>query len=265
MDKVYASIACAKRIVVKVGTSTLAYETGHLNLRRVESLVKVLADIKNMGKEIILVSSGAIGVGAGLLGFACRPTEKREKQAAAAVGQCELMNIYAKLFRQYGHTVGQILMTKDVVDEFIKKENVINTFSTLLDHHVLPIVNENDSVSTEEEDFGDNDNLSAIVAKLSGAQLLILLSDIDGLYDKNPKENKDAKQIPVVHNITQEMEAGAKGTSFVHGTGGMTTKLSAAKTANAAGIHMVIANGWAPEVLYDIVEGKPGGTLFVGK
>lgn len=254
-------ISKIKRIVIKVGTSTLAHPTGRLNIRRVETLVKVLADIKNTGKEIILVSSGAIGVGAGILGMKERPRETVAKQAAAAVGQSELMNVYADEFGKFGHTVAQILLTKDVVDNEKSNINAQNTFMKLLELGALPIVNENDTISTEEAEFGDNDNLSAVVALLSKAELLIILTDIDGVYSANPREVRDAKKIEILEDIDGMMKnAGGAGSS--HGTGGMITKLEAAKTARTGGIHTIIASGENPEELYDLLEGKPVGTLI---
>ncbi len=259
----YNKIKGIKRIVIKVGTSTLTHQTGRLNIRRVESLVKVISDLKNMGKEIILVSSGAIGVGAGCMGMTQRPREKVAKQAAAAVGQCELMNIYAKMFREYEHTVAQILLTKDVVEVPESKENAINTFMKLLEYGVIPIVNENDTISTKEAEFGDNDTLSAVVAVLAEAGLLVILTDIDGVYDSNPKEHNDAKMIDIVENVEDIMDvAGGAGSSF--GTGGMITKLEAAKIAGVKGIHTIIMNGSAPKRLYDITTGTPVGTLIKG-
>ena len=250
-----------KRIVIKVGTSTLAHPTGRLNIRRVETLVKVLADIKNTGKEIILVTSGAIGVGAGILGMKERPRETTAKQAAAAVGQSELMNVYGDEFAKYGHTVAQILLTKDVVNNEKSNINAQNTFMKLLEYGALPIVNENDTISTEEAEFGDNDNLSAVVALLAGAELLIILTDIDGVYSANPREVKDAKKIEVLDDIDGAMKnAGGAGTS--HGTGGMITKLEAAKNARTGGVHTIIASGENPQDLYDLLEGKPVGTLI---
>ena len=249
------------RIVIKVGTSTLAHSTGRLNIRRVESLVKVLADIKNTGKEIILVTSGAIGVGAGVLGMKERPRETVAKQAAAAVGQSELMNVYGDEFGKYGHTVAQILLTKDVVDNEKSNVNAQNTFMKLLELGALPIVNENDTISTEEAEFGDNDNLSAVVALLAKAELLIILTDIDGVYSANPREVKDAHKIDVLDDIDAMMKnAGGAGSS--HGTGGMVTKLEAAKRARTGGIHTIITSGENPEDLYDLFEGKIAGTLI---
>ena len=260
---IYQTIKQAKRIVVKVGTSTLAYGTGGLNLRRIERLAEVLSDIKNSGREVILVSSGAIGVGAGVLGMMNRPSDTKDRQAAAAVGQCELMNYYGQLFHKYGHNVAQILLTKDTIDVEKSKENARNTFQTLLDYGVLPIVNANDTVSTEETDCGDNDTLSAIVATLVEADLLIMLSDIDGLFDSDPRKNEHAKMIRVVKDIDEDILQTASGAGTKNGTGGMVTKLSAAKIATSAGIHTCINNGKHPEILYDILDGKETGTLFV--
>ena len=244
----------AKRVVFKVGTSTLTYSGGGINIRRLEKFIKVLSDLKNQGKEIILVTSGAIGIGMGKMGIKEKPSATREKQALAAIGQCELMDFYAQLFSHYNHTVAQLLLTKDVVDNDVLKTNAINTFETLLKFGAIPIVNENDSISADQIEFGDNDTLSALVAKLTGADLLILLSDIDGLYDANPNENPDVKLIPLV---------GDAGTS--RGTGGMITKLTAATIANDAGIDMYIMNGADPEIIYDLLDGKEVGTRFKSK
>ncbi len=221
----------AKRIVIKVGTSTLTYENGRLNLRRIEQLVKVICDLTNSGKEIVLVSSGAIGVGVGKLGLKERPSKNREKQALAAVGQCELMFIYDKLFGEYNHNVAQVLLTKFAVDTDHKKQNVINTMETLLEMGIIPIVNENDTCAIDELDgdkIGDNDRLSAIVAEIVNADLLVMLTDIDGLYTKNPKNNPDAEKIEVVEEITDEIRTMASGSGSNRGTGGMITKIIAA-------------------------------------
>jgi len=260
-------------IVVKVGTSTLTHEEGRLNFRSFDALARVLSDIHNMGHEIILVSSGAIAVGAGKLQMKERPTELRLKQAAAAVGQCELMHLYDKFFGEYGKVVAQILLTGDDVDSQEKKCNLVNTFSSLLDLGIIPIVNENDSVSyaeieeqkEEHQVFGDNDTLSAVVAILCGADKLVLLSDIDGLYDGNPNERPDARLIREVRVIDDEIRALAGGAGSSRGTGGMITKLQAAELATKNGIDMYIINGSTPEALYDIALGNPTGTLFVGK
>lgn len=254
-----------KRIVIKVGTTTLAHPTGQLNIRLTEKLIKVIADLKNSGKEIVLVSSGAIGIGAGKLGLKKRPTDLSAKQACAAVGQCELMYIYDKLFGAYNHTVAQVLLTRDAVDQQTRREYIENTFEKLLEMGTIPIVNENDTVAVEEIVFGDNDTLSAIVAKAVGGQLLIILSDIDGLYDKNPKEYPDAKLIPLVHEITPELEAAAGGKGSELGTGGMITKLHAAQIAMESGCDMMILNGSDPDILYDCLQGKAAGTLFLAE
>ena len=254
-----------KRIVVKVGTSTLTYENGKINLRRVDTLCKVLADLRNFGHDIVLVSSGAIGVGVGKLGLLERPSSTREKQALAAVGQCELMFMYDKFFSEYNNTVAQVLLTKYSVDNDHKKENVLNTFNTLLSMGIIPIVNENDTVAIDElegNNFGDNDMLSAIVAKLTNADGLVILTDIDGLFSGNPKTDDDAVLIPVVEEITEEVEALAGGAGSSRGTGGMITKLNAAKIAMDGGIDMVILNGRKPDQLYDLFDGKQVGTLF---
>ena len=254
-----------KRIVVKVGTSTLAHPTGLLNIRRVEELCKVLSDLKNAGHEVILVSSGAIGMGAGKLSLPHRPEDTPTKQAAAAVGQCELMYTYDKAFAQYNHTVAQILLTAADVDHPDRFANFHNTMCRLLDLKALPVINENDTVSTEEIAVGDNDTLSAIVAATVSADLLVLLSDIDGLYDGDPRKNPDAKLIPTVETVDERIIALGGGSGSSLGTGGMATKLLAAQIAVGAGCEMVIANGEKPELLYDIVAGKPIGTRFLVK
>ncbi len=256
------SLKDAKRVVFKVGTSTLTYSGGGINIRRVEKLVKVLSDLKNQGKDIILVTSGAVGVGMGKLGIKTRPNNTREKQALASIGQCELMDFYSRLFSGYNHTVAQILLTKDVIDNETLKTNAQNTFETLLSLGALPIVNENDTISAEQIEFGDNDTLSATVAKLIGADLLVILSDIDGLYDDNPNTNPDAKLIPVVEKVTDEIKALASGAGSDRGTGGMITKLTAAVIANDAGIDMYILNGADPDIVYSLLDGKSVGTLF---
>ena len=251
-----------KRAVIKVGTSTLTYEGGRLNIRRIEKLVKTIADIRNSGIEVVLVSSGAIGVGMGKAGITKRPDCPREKQALAAIGQCELMNFYGSMFENYSHTVAQILLTKDVVDKEQMRANAKNTFEMLFTLNAIPIVNENDTVSTEQIEFGDNDTLSAIVAELVEADLLVLLSDIDGLYDKDPHKNDDAKIIEEVDLIDDKIKALAGGTGTSRGTGGMVTKIAAAEIATGAHVDMIIANGAHPEILYDIFDGKKVGTLF---
>lgn len=250
------------RIVIKVGTSTLAHATGHLNIRRVEDLCRTMSDLKNAGHEVILVSSGAIGMGAGKLSLKERPRDMATKQAAAAVGQCELMYTYDKLFSEYNHTVAQILLTGADLRDEERRGNFHQTLFRLLELGVLPIINENDSVATEEISIGDNDTLGAIVAVNADADLLVLLSDIDGLYDADPHKCPDAKLLPVVEALTEDILklAGGEGSSL--GTGGMATKLHAAQIATKAGIDMVIANGADPQNLYRIVEGEAVGTRF---
>ena len=257
------------RIVVKIGTSTLAHAGGRLNIRRVELLCKVLSDLKNAGHQLVLVSSGAIGMGVGKLGLPGRPADMPGKQAAAAVGQCELMYTYDKLFAEYSHTVAQLLLTADDIRDDRRSIHVHDTLERLLEYQALPIINENDAVATDEigieTTIGENDSLSAIVAQLVQADLLILLSDIDGLYTADPHRNVDAVLIPEVREITDEILALAGGVGSALGSGGMATKLHAAQITTAAGIDMIIANGEHPEVLYDIFEGRAVGTRFIGK
>jgi len=253
------------RLVVKVGTSTLAHSTGRLNIRRVEELCKVLSDIKNAGHEVILVSSGAIGMGMGKLGLTRKGADMPTKQAAAAVGQCELMYTYDKLFAEYNHTAAQILITGDDVDHEDRRGNFQNTLFRLLELGALPIVNENDTVSTKEIEIGDNDTLAAIVSVCVQADLLVLLTDIDGLYTADPHKDPDAKLIPVVERLTPEIIALGGGAGSTLGTGGMATKLHAAQIVTEKGIDMQITNGSRPSELYDIVAGKTVGTLFRGE
>lgn len=263
------NIKNAKRIVIKVGSSTLTYDNGSINLYRIEKLTRIISDIVNLGKEVILVSSGAVAVGVDKLKLKEKPVTIREKQAVAAVGQCELMHIYSKFFGEYSHTVGQVLLTRDVIEDDHTRENVINTFETLLENKIVPIVNENDTVAIDEIEnivrFGDNDNLSAIVSVLTNADLLIILSDIDGFYDSDPRNNDDAKMLSQIEDITPELEECAGGAGSKLGTGGMVTKLTAAKRAINAGIDMVLADGSEPDILRDILSGEEIGTLFVGK
>jgi len=253
------------RIVVKVGTSTLAHPTGRLNIRHVEELVKVLSDLKNAGHEVVLVSSGAIGMGVGKLNLPGKPADMPTKQAAAAVGQCELMYTYDKLFAQYNHTVAQILLTGEDIDHTDRRQNFENTIYRLLELGALPVINENDTVATAEIKVGDNDTLGGIVACTVKADLLVLLSDIDGLYTADPRKDPSATLIPVVENVTAEVEALGGGVGSGLGTGGMATKLRAAKLVTANGCDMIIANGENPALLYDIVDGKAVGTRFLGK
>jgi len=258
-----------RRIAVKVGTSTLTHPNGTLNLRNMEHLVRVLSDLKNKGHDIILVSSGAIAVGVQKLRMSSRPQELRLKQAAAAVGQCELMHLYDKFFGEYSVIVGQILLTRDDVERPTVRENLLSTLHAMLELGAIPVINENDSVSHEEIESkdhicGDNDTLSAIVAELCDADLLVLLSDIEGLYDADPRENPAAKLIPEIRTIDDSIRAVAKGAGSNRGTGGMITKLQAAEICQNAGIDMVITHGARPETLYKIAEGTPVGTLFIG-
>ena len=253
------------RIVVKVGTSTLAYPTGRLNIRHVEELVKVLSDLKNAGHEVVLVSSGAIGMGVGKLNLPGKPADMPTKQAAAAVGQCELMYTYDKLFAQYNHTVAQILLTGEDIDHEDRRQNFENTIYRLLELGALPVINENDTIATAEIKVGDNDTLGGIVACTVKADLLVLLSDIEGLYTADPRKDPSATLIPVVEKVTAEVEALGGGVGSGLGTGGMATKLRAAKMVTTAGCDMIIANGEKPALLYDIVDGKPVGTRFLGE
>ena len=253
------------RLVVKIGTSTLTHATGHLNIRRVESLCRVISDIKNAGHEVILVSSGAIGMGVGKLGLRQRPRDIPTKQAAAAVGQCELMYTYDKLFSDYHHTVAQLLITGEDVANETRHRNFSNTLNRLLELGALPILNENDTVATEEIVIGDNDTLAAIVAKSVSAQLLVLLSDIDGLYTADPRVDAAARLIPTVERLDERIKALAGASGSDQGTGGMVTKLRAAEICLHCGCDMVIANGNNPANLYDILDGKPVGTTFTEK
>ena len=253
------------RIVVKVGTSTLAHATGQMNIRRVEQLCKVMSDLKNAGHEMVLVSSGAIAMGLGKLNLKERPRDIPTKQATAAVGQCELMYTYDKLFSEYNHTVAQILLTGSDVDHAERRQNFRNTLFRLLEMGALPVINENDTVATDEIVIGDNDTLAAIVAREIGADLLVLLSDIDGLYTADPRKDKSAALIPLVEALTPDIMALGGGNGTALGTGGMATKLRAAQIATEAGADMVIANGENPAILYDILAGQPTGTRFTGR
>ncbi|MBE6775186.1 MAG: glutamate 5-kinase [Ruminococcaceae bacterium] len=255
-------ISDAKRLVVKVGTSTLTYETGKINIRRMVKLCSVLADLHNSGTDVVLVTSGAIGVGVGKLGLSERPRDIPGRQAAATVGQCELMFMYDKFFGENGVKTGQLLITKSDIENDKRRENLENTFEKLFEYGAVPIVNENDSVATEEIVYGDNDSLSAIVARLIKAQGLIILSDIDGLFDDNPNENPDAQLIPVVRKITDEIRTLCGGAGTDRGTGGMITKIHAAEIATQAGIPTVVMNGTHPQDIYKLIDGHNTGTLF---
>lgn len=264
MERSY--IAEKKRVVIKIGTSTITHvDTGHLNLVKMEKFVRILTDIHNQNKDIIIVSSGAIGAGRKALGIKEKPANLSVKQACAAVGQARLMMIYQKLFAEYNQTIAQMLMTKSVTTNRISRKNAVGTMTELLNFGVIPIVNENDVVSTDQiqdGNFGDNDTLSALVAKMVGADLLILLSDIDGLYTDDPRNNPNAQFISCVDRIDDKLLSFAKGPETTFGTGGMTTKLAAAEIANGAGCDMVIANGDDPVNIMRILEGKEVGTLF---
>lgn len=255
----------AKRIVIKIGTSSLTHDNGKVNLQKMESIARVLADLQNTDKEIVLVTSGAVGAGMQRLGLASKPKELEMKQATAAVGQTVLMQMYQKFFGEYNQTVAQILLTKDIVNDPIKNTNAKNTFCTLIKLGVIPIVNENDSISTAEIEgfrFGDNDTLSATVATLIGADLLIMLTDRDGLYTSNPAEDPNAKLIHVVEGIDDAITCSAGDTSTKQGTGGMATKIIAAEITTCAGIDTVIANGNDMHNIYAVIQGEDVGTWF---
>ena len=252
------------RVVIKIGTSTLAHPTGHLNIRRTEKLCKIISDIKNAGHQVILVSSGAIGMGVGKLGLLKRPSDIPTKQAAAAVGQCELMYTYDRVFSKYHHTVAQLLITGDDVEDETRHTNFTNTLNRLLDLGAIPIINENDTVATAEIVIGDNDTLAAIVAQSVSADRLILLSDIDGLYTADPHKDPNAKLIHTVHVIDEALLSLAGASAGNQGTGGMVTKLQAAKICLDCKCEMIIANGSRPENLYDIMDGMEVGTKFTG-
>lgn len=251
-----------KRVVVKVGTTTLAYPNGRLNLRRIEKLCMVLSDLCSQGREIILVTSGAIAVGTDRLGLPERPRDVMGKQAASAVGQAMLMQIYQNFFAVYNQQIAQILLTRDVVENEIRKQNARNTLFTLLDMHVIPLVNENDTVSTDELGFSENDTLSAYVSLIAESSLLIMLSDIDGLYDGDPKLNPGARIFYEIENITVEVEALAGQSSTKLGTGGMISKIAAARMTTSNGIDTVIASGEDPAILWRLLSGEREGTLF---
>ena len=252
-----------KRIVIKVGTSTLTHKTGRLNIRRVEKMVKILSDIQNSGREVVLVSSGAVGLGMSKMNIGEKPKDTAMKQACAAVGQCELMYMYDKLFGEYNLTVAQILLTKHILDT-PRKNNVENTFEKLISHNIIPVVNENDTVAIDELEleFGENDSLAALVGIFCKADMLVILSDIDGLFDSDPRENPNAKIIPQVGKIDDYIRSLAGGAGSKLGSGGMITKINAAEIAMNAGIDMAILNGRNPAVLYDLLDGKQVGTVF---
>ncbi|NTW72433.1 MAG: glutamate 5-kinase [Eubacteriaceae bacterium] len=259
------SVKEAKRIVIKIGTSSITYESGNINLRKMELLARVITDLQNSGKEIILVSSGAIGAGMDRMGFSTKPQKIEEKQATAAVGQAILMQLYQKFFGEYNQSIAQILLTGDVFTTRIKKDNAVNTFNTLMKYGVVPIVNENDPISTDEiegERFGDNDTLSAMVSVLVNAELLVILTDVDGLYDCNPCTNENARLITYVEKVTDDLINIADDTNSKVGTGGMHTKLTASKITSRKGIHTILAGSKNLEDLYEILDGKEIGTFI---
>lgn len=258
----------SKRVVIKVGTSTLTHANGKLNLRYISNLCRTITDLQNSGKEIILVTSAAIGVGMGKLGLKDRPDETSKKQALAAIGQCELMFVYDKFFAEYGQIVSQILITLDVIDDEKRRQNVINTLNELLSLSIIPIINENDTVATEElegRNIGDNDTLSAMVASLMNADALVILTDTDGLYTGNPQTDPNARLIPVVYEINEEIEALAGAAGSKLGTGGMATKVSAARIAGKAGIPTCVIGGSDVNNLYELFDGQRIGTIFLAK
>jgi glutamate 5-kinase len=254
-----------KRIVVKIGTSSLTYQNGRLNFQRIEKLAYVLSAVRKKGIQVTLVSSGAIGVGAGRLGMSERPVELARKQALAAIGQAELIKIYQKFFSDYDQVVAQVLLTKDVISNSVRHRNAKSTIERLLEMEIIPIINENDTISTYEIEFGDNDTLSAIVAKLIRSDLLIMLSDIDGLYSIDPRISDEAQIIHTVTEITPELENLANGAGTSFSTGGMKTKLAAAKICTGENIDVVITNGSVPEIIFSILDGKEVGTHFLPK
>ncbi len=249
-------------IVVKIGTSTLTYPNGRLNFNRISRLAMILSDIRNSGKKVLLVSSGAIAVGTGRLGYNSKPVDLPGKQASAAIGQAILMKIYQKLFDEYNQMIAQVLLTKDVMTDEVRKKNAQNTLHKLLEMDIIPIINENDTVSVDEIQFGDNDTLSAMVSVLIQADLLIMLSDIDGFYTDNPKKNASAKRLPIIETITEDIELAASGKGSDFATGGMITKILAAKMCLKYGVNTIIADGSRPEIIFDILNGDDVGTLF---
>ncbi len=257
------ALADAKRIVIKIGTSSLVHPNGSMNLRRIEKLARVMAELKNEGREVILVSSGAIGVGSEVLKLGKRPATVAGRQAAAAVGQVHLMQVYGRLMSEYGYHVAQILLTRDTIDDPEARQNAVNTFTELLGMAVLPVVNENDTIAVDEIKFGDNDNLSYVVARITGADLLVILTDIDGYYKDNPAKHPEAEMYHTITDLSEAIEAAAGGAGSMLGTGGMLTKVHAARLAAADGIRAVIANGSDPAVLFEIIDGADVGTLFV--
>lgn len=255
----------SKRIVVKVGTSTLTHNSGYINIRKIERLVSCLADLHNSGKDIILVSSGAVSCGLANIGFDRATLTTEQKQAAAAVGQCQLIDMYARRFADLGATIAQILITRGVIKDPVRRNHASNTLSLLLAQRVIPIVNENDTISDEQICIGSNDTLAAAVAELCDADLLINMSDVDGLYDSDPRTNPDAKFIEYVDDVSDDVFSFGAGAGTARGTGGMATKLESAQYCTERGIPMIIVNGADPEILYDIFDGEFVGTYFAAK
>lgn len=263
MIEARAKLKEARRIVIKIGTSSLVYENGKVNLNRIQTLVRVISDLMNREKEIVLVSSGAIGLGVTKLNLERKPDTVAGRQAVAAVGQVNLMRSYGRAFEDYGYVSGQVLLTKNIIDGEESRHNALNTFNALLDMHIVPIVNENDTVAVDEIKFGDNDNLSSIVSRLIGADLLIILTDIDGFYSQNPNEHPDAVLYHNISDLSEKIEEAAGGAGSKLGTGGMLTKVHASRIAAEHGTNSVIANGSNPEIIYDILNGEDVGTLFI--
>ncbi|MBE7066279.1 MAG: glutamate 5-kinase [Ruminococcaceae bacterium] len=260
-----AKLTKAHKVVIKIGTSSLMYESGGINLKRIHKLAEIISDMMNEGRDVILVSSGAIGVGVKMLRLSEKPKTVEGRQAVAAVGQVDLMKLYSMAFADYGYSVGQILLTKNILDNGESKKHSVNTFSQLLKMRIVPIVNENDTVAVDEIKFGDNDSLSYMVATINNADLLIILTDIDGFYSNNPNEDPDAVLYHTIEDLSEKIEEAAGGAGSKLGTGGMLTKVHASRLAASMGTDAVIANGDHPEIIYDILDGKDVGTLFVAQ
>jgi len=260
-----AKLTKAHKVVIKIGTSSLMYESGGISLKRIHKLAEIISDMMNEGRDVILVSSGAIGVGVKMLRLSEKPKTVEGRQAVAAVGQVDLMKLYSMAFADYGYSVGQILLTKNILDNGESKKHSVNTFSQLLKMRIVPIVNENDTVAVDEIKFGDNDSLSYMVATINNADLLIILTDIDGFYSNNPNEDPDAVLYHTIEDLSEKIEEAAGGAGSKLGTGGMLTKVHASRLAASMGTDAVIANGDHPEIIYDILDGKDVGTLFVAQ
>lgn len=263
IDEHRAVLNKSQKVVIKIGTSSLMYESGGINLKRIHKLSEIISDLMNEGRDVILVSSGAIGVGVKMLRLEHKPSTVEGRQAVAAVGQVDLMKLYSMAFADYGYSVGQVLLTKNILDNEESKNNSVNTFTQLLKMRIVPIVNENDTVAVDEIKFGDNDSLSYLVATINNADLLIILTDIDGFYSNNPNEDPNAVLYHTIEDLSEKIEEAAGGAGSKLGTGGMLTKVHASRLAASKGTNAVIANGNHPEIIYDILEGKDVGTLFV--